>query len=334
MRWRSKRFTFMVIPDANSSVIRFQISATAIVIVLTLVVATVASAITAFMLYHGNHSQLGQLQSQLSSATGQYEQIIQGKDDHINELQTEIVGLSEQAKSIDNHMSDIKDLETQLKEMVGIQDGDTAAAKKAASGDGNTNEVSMDGGTGGEDLPVSVEEMNGLIGDTRDTLTDLEARAELLKPELEQTKTAVLKMTAILQVTPTIWPTDSRKITSSFGIRKDPYTGRAAFHAGLDIGGSIGDLIYAAADGTVLSANRMGSHGLNIWISHSNGIHTHYSHLNQMLVKPGDKVKKGDIIAKMGSTGRSTGPHLHYEVAVHGTNVDPQPYLKATRRGN
>ncbi|MFC5530903.1 M23 family metallopeptidase [Cohnella yongneupensis] len=333
MKWRRKRFTFMVIPDANSSVIRFQLSAVVLVASLALVVLVLAGAITAYLLYRGNHNQIGQLQSRLSSATGQYEQIIQGKDDHINELQTEIVGLSEQAKSINNHMSDLKDLESQLKEMVGIQDGDAAASKNSTEEE-NTEEVSMDGGTGGEELPVTDEEMDGLIGDTHNVFSSLEERAKLLKPELEQTKTAVLKMNAKLRITPTIWPTDSRRLTSSFGVRKDPFTNQARFHAGLDIGGDMGDSIYATADGVVLSAERTNSHGLNIWISHSNGVRTHYSHLSKMLVKPGDKVSKGDIIAKMGSTGRSTGPHLHYEVAVNGSNVDPKPYLKATRREN
>src|SRR5262245_47575548 len=115
MKWSRKRFTFMVIPDANSSVIRFQLSAIVLITGLVLIVALVASAVTALLLYRGNHSQIGQLQSQLTTSTGQYEEIIQGKDDHINELQTEIVGLSEQAKSVENHMSDIKELETQLK---------------------------------------------------------------------------------------------------------------------------------------------------------------------------------------------------------------------------
>lgn len=334
MKWRRKKFTFMVIPDANSSVIRFQLSAVVLITGLALVVALVASAVTAFLLYRGNHSQIDQLQTRLTSSTGQYEKIIQGKDDHINELQTEIVGLSEQAKSIDNHMSDIKELETQLKEMVGIQDGDPASAVKPEGVELDTDEVAMDGGTGGEDLPVTDQEMNGLIGDTRDFYSLLEERAESLRPELEQTKTDVLRMAAILRVTPTIWPTDSRRLTSSFGVRKDPFTNRARYHAGLDIGGDTGDSIYATADGVVLSAERTSSHGLNIWISHSNGVRTHYSHLSKMLVKPGDKVNKGDIIAKMGSTGRSTGPHLHYEVTVKGTNVDPKPYLKASRREN
>lgn len=336
MKWSRKRFTFMVIPDANSSVIRFQLSAVVLISGVVLAVAILAGAITAFLLYRGNHSEIDQLQNRLSDATGQYEQIIQGKENHINELQTEIVGLSEQAKSIDNHMSDLKELESQLKQMVGIEDGDAKAAAKPNGLEIDSDEIEMelDGGTGGEELPVTDGEMDALIGETRDFYSELAQRAEALRPELEQTKTDVLRMAAILRVTPTIWPTDSRKLTSPFGVRKDPFTKRAKFHAGLDIGGDYGDSIYAAADGTVLSAERTSSHGLNIWISHSKGVRTHYSHLSKMLVGPGDKVNKGDLIAKMGSTGRSTGPHLHYEVTVNGANVDPKPYLKATRREN
>lgn len=334
MKWSRKKFTFMVIPDANSSVIRFHLSALVLVIGLMLIVAAIASAITAYLLYRSNHGQIGQLENQLTSATGQYEQIIQSKDDHISELQTEIVGLSEQAKSIDSHMSDIKELETQLKEMVGIEDANTEAAKLAKGYQDLTEEVSMDGGTGGEDLPVTEVGMAGLIDSTRDILAELSERAEQLRPELEQTKSAVLLAEAKLRVTPTIWPTDSRKLTSTFGIRKDPFTKRARFHAGIDIGGDTGDAVYATADGVVQSAGRDGSHGWNVWIAHSNGIRTHYSHLSKMLVKQGDRVSKGDIIAKMGSSGRSTGPHLHYEVTVNGENVDPEPYLKASRKGS
>ncbi len=332
MDWRRKKFTFVVIPDANRSVIRFQMSALVIVIGIALIVALAAGAVAGFLLYRGNHGEIGQLKSKLSDATGQYERIIQGKDDHINELQTQIVGLSDQAASINDHMSDIKDLESELKEMVGIKDGDSA--KSAAADEDNAEEEAMDG-TGGEALPVTDEEMNALISQTRSVFAELEQRAELLKPELEDTKSTVLRMTAILRVTPTIWPTDSRRLTSSFGVRKDPFTKRATFHAGLDIGGANGDSVYATADGVVASADYLTkSHGNNIWISHGNGIRTHYSHLSKMLVKPGDKVKKGDVIARMGSSGRSTGPHLHYEVSVGGNNVDPKPYLKASRKEN
>lgn len=337
MNWRKKKFTFMVIPDANSSVMRFQLSAIILVIGLVMIIVLLASSITALLLYQGNSGQIGQLKQQLSAASGEYEQIIEGKDGKIGELQTEVIGLSEQAQSLSTRMVDIKNLESDLKEMVGIET-DTSAKSDVADNQkskaANDEQFSMDGGTGGEELPVTGEEMANLVDQTRHDFLRIGELIEQLKPELEQTMDAVQKQQKKLKVTPTIWPTDSRKITSLFGIRKDPFTSRATFHAGLDISGDTGDPIYAAADGTVKSAEYSSAHGNNVWITHSNGIRTHYSHMSKLLTVAGANVSKGDIIGKLGSTGRSTGPHLHYEVNVNGNQVDPRPYLKATRGSN
>jgi murein DD-endopeptidase MepM/ murein hydrolase activator NlpD len=336
MNWRKKKFTFMVIPDANSSVMRFQLSAIILIIGLIIVVTLLAGAIIAILLYQGNSGQVGQLKQQLSAATGEYEQIINGKNEHINVLQTEVAGLSEQAKTIHTRMVDISKLQTQLQEMVGIETNTAKSKVNVTSKTKAADEVqlSMDGGTGGEELPVTEEEIGLLVNQTRDNFQSLGEMLKMLKPELELTKEAVVKKQKLLKVTPTLWPTDSRKVTSLFGIRKDPFTGRATFHAGLDISGDTGEPIYAAADGIVISADRSPSHGNNVWISHSNGIRTHYSHMNKILTEVGARVHKGDIIGELGSTGRSTGPHLHYEVSINGTNVDPRPYLNATRRSN
>lgn len=337
MQWRNKKFTFMVIPDANSTVRRFQLSAVILVIGVILVIALLASSIAAFLLYRGNTSQIGQLKQQLSEATGDYEQIIEGKNEHIDELQTDLADLSEQAKKINTHMNEIKSLESELKEMVGIETDDTAKTKEndkqsSNKNTGDNDQFAMDGGTGGEEIPVTEEEMGLLVDQTRDDLLSLGEQIEIMKPELELTKDAVAKQQQKLAVTPTIWPTDSRRITSTFGVRKDPFTHRATYHAGLDIGGDTGDPIYAAADGTVIGADRSTSHGNNVLISHANGLRTHYSHMSKILTEVGTKVRKGDIIGELGSTGRSTGPHLHYEVIINGEHVDPLPYLKATRR--
>jgi murein DD-endopeptidase MepM/ murein hydrolase activator NlpD len=339
MKWRKKKFTFMVIPDANSSVMRFQLSAILLVIGLVIIIALLASSITVFLLYQGNSGQIGQLKQQISSATGEYKQIIEGKDGQIDELQTEVVGLSEQAQTLSTRMIDIKNLESDLKEMIGIETDNSAKSnvadnQKSNSKAANDEQFSMDGGTGGEELPVTEEEMANLADDTRNNFLRIGELIEQLKPELEQTKDAVQKQQQKLRVTPTIWPTDSRKITSLFGVRTDPFTRRATFHAGLDISGDTGDPIYAAADGTVISAERSSAHGNNVLIAHANGIRTHYSHMSKILTVVGAKVSKGDIIGKLGSTGRSTGPHLHYEVIVNGNHVDPRPYLKATRGSN
>ncbi|XID95966.1 peptidoglycan DD-metalloendopeptidase family protein [Paenibacillaceae bacterium WGS1546] len=327
MKWRNKKFTFMVIPDANSTVKRFRLSAAVIAIAVFLIVSLLASCIAVFLLYRGNVDQIGRLQQELTDVSGNYEKTIESKNEHISDLQTDLADLSEQAREINMKMQDITDLESQLKEMVGIES--TEDGKKNTDGAGL---YAQDGGTGGEELPVTEKEMQALVEWTRNSFLALGERIETMKPELELTKDAVAEQQKLLAITPTIWPTDSRRITSTFGVRKDPFTRRATNHAGLDIGGKIGDPIYVTADGTVVEAGRHPSHGNNVMVSHSNGIKTRYSHLNNISTEVGAKVRKGDIIGELGNTGRSTGPHLHYEVIVNGEHVDPQPYLKASRR--
>ncbi|MFC5471434.1 peptidoglycan DD-metalloendopeptidase family protein [Cohnella suwonensis] len=331
MKWRHKKFTFMVIRDANSSVMRFQLSVLALAIGSALTVALFVFGITAFALYRGNTGQIGHLQRQLAAASGEYEQRLGAKDEHIGELESDLADLSTQAKTINERMKDINSLETQLKDMVGIGSGGTSKDKAVKPAAGKEDEFAMDG-TGGEEIPVTDDEMERLTDETRGQFDFLGEQLEIMQPRLELTKTAVAKQQKLLAVTPTIWPTDSRRITSTFGIRRDPFTHRATNHAGLDIGADYGDPIYAAADGTVIEAGRSSSHGNNVLISHGNGIRTHYSHMSKILAKVGDKVRKGDIVGEVGSTGRSTGPHLHYEVIVGGEHVDPEPYLKASRR--
>jgi murein DD-endopeptidase MepM/ murein hydrolase activator NlpD len=119
--------------------------------------------------------------------------------------------------------------------------------------------------------------------------------------------------------------------TSGFGIRSDPFRGRAAMHAGIDLAGAIGTPIYATADGVVgRSEWNSGGYGNLVEIDHGQGIQTRYGHLSQRVAQPGQRVHRGDLIGLMGSTGRSTGSHLHYEVRIDGRAVNPVPFLQAS----
>jgi murein DD-endopeptidase MepM/ murein hydrolase activator NlpD len=334
MKWRRQKLTFMVIPDASSSqVVRFQLSAIVLLSALVLMAASTAAAIIVLLFFNGSNGEVGRLKHELANATGKYEKMLSDKDRHIGDLQTEVAGLSDQAKSIQNKMADLNKLESQLKEIAGIPSSNKGAAKTVPDGTGQTTDYAMDGGgAGGEDLPVTNEAMDDLLMQTRSDFSTIDRLIQEIKPRLQQTKEAVQQKQKELSKTPTIWPTDSRRVTSLFGIRTDPFTHQARYHAGLDISGDVGDPIYAAADGTVTDAGKQGARGNYVEISHGNGLLTRYMHLSKILTTPGTKVKKGDIIAELGNTGRSTGPHLHYEVSVDGGNVDPRPYLQTTRK--
>jgi len=128
---------------------------------------------------------------------------------------------------------------------------------------------------------------------------------------------------------PSTEPVSSVSFTSFYGVRSDPFRGTAAMHAGVDIPGAIGTPVYATADGIVSRAERAGGYGNLIEVNHGRGIATRYGHLSKILVAPNTRVSRGQVIALMGSTGRSTGSHLHYEVRIDGQAVNPMPFLQS-----
>jgi murein DD-endopeptidase MepM/ murein hydrolase activator NlpD len=123
-------------------------------------------------------------------------------------------------------------------------------------------------------------------------------------------------------------PVSGANLTSTFGVRTDPFRGSAAMHPGIDLAAPLGTPVYATADGVVdRSEWNDGGYGNLIEIDHGQGIQTRYGHLSQRIAQPGQRVHRGDLIGLMGSTGRSTGSHLHYEVRVAGRAIDPTPFV-------
>ena len=128
---------------------------------------------------------------------------------------------------------------------------------------------------------------------------------------------------------PNLWPVEG-PITGSFGERIDPFNGEGAFHSGVDIASSYGQAVIAPADGIVEFADFMGGYGRAIILSHGHGITTRYGHLSNFAIVTGQHVRRGDTIGYVGLSGRSTGPHLHYEVRINDTPVNPYKYLRLT----
>lgn len=129
---------------------------------------------------------------------------------------------------------------------------------------------------------------------------------------------------------PSLRPVRDVNFTSGYGVRSDPFRGSAAMHAGIDMAGPIGTPIYAAADGVVGRAQWANGYGNLVELEHGRGIQTRYGHLSAILVRAGQRVHRGDLIARMGSTGRSTGSHLHYEVRLDGRAVNPISFLQSS----
>jgi murein DD-endopeptidase MepM/ murein hydrolase activator NlpD len=128
---------------------------------------------------------------------------------------------------------------------------------------------------------------------------------------------------------PNLWPVEGQ-ITGSFGERIDPFNGEGAFHSGVDISAGFGQPVIAPADGVVVFADFMGGYGRAIVLDHGHGITTRYGHLANFAVISGQRVQRGDTLGYVGLSGRSTGPHLHYEVRINDTPVNPHKYLRIT----
>lgn len=129
---------------------------------------------------------------------------------------------------------------------------------------------------------------------------------------------------------PSLMPVDGVRLTSDFGMRVHPVLGGRRGHKGIDLAGPVGTPVRASADGVVSRADWFSSYGLYISVEHGGEIQTRYGHLSRLNVASGQTVKKGDVIGYVGSTGRSTGPHLHYEVRIAGTAVNPTPYMQGS----
>ncbi|MBI3178136.1 MAG: M23 family metallopeptidase [Deltaproteobacteria bacterium] len=131
----------------------------------------------------------------------------------------------------------------------------------------------------------------------------------------------------LLSHTPSLNPAHTPWFTSSFGKRRDPMHGAFLMHKGLDLGGPVGSEILAPADGVVIFTGPRGGYGKTVVIAHGYGLQTHFAHLSRFRVDKGERVRRGDVIAEMGSTGKSTGPHLHYEVRRSGQPLDPRRFI-------
>jgi murein DD-endopeptidase MepM/ murein hydrolase activator NlpD len=128
---------------------------------------------------------------------------------------------------------------------------------------------------------------------------------------------------------PSIWPVEG-KVTSSFGERDDPFNGEGAFHAGVDISAGFGEAIHATADGIVEFADKTSGYGREVIIDHGHGMKTVYGHMSGFAITAGDEVRRGQVIGYIGMSGRSTGPHVHYEVRIQNVPVNPHKYLRMT----
>jgi murein DD-endopeptidase MepM/ murein hydrolase activator NlpD len=233
----------------------------------------------------------------------------------------------EQRSKIHFFSSKIEDLEKQLSRLHDF-DKKIRVIANLEKGQETTSFVGM-GGPSPSDVREKLkaaQDETGLVQQMRTDVERLKSEAVSREDSLSELEKLLQTKKEMLTHTPSIWPAQGW-VTSSFGFRTDPFTGLNQMHEGLDISNRIGTPVIATADGIVSATGKDFSYGNVVVISHGFAIISRYNHLSKILVSAGRRVKRGDIIAEVGTTGRSTGPHLHYEVRVNGIPVNPARYI-------
>ncbi|QDR83075.1 Peptidase family M23 [Sporomusa termitida] len=220
--------------------------------------------------------------------------------------------LARTTAQLQEDMVRLNQLDADLRRLVNSDDS-TGASRSAPVRVGNHN------GLGGPESKPGINELNNLVQELGTSVKEREQSLLALKNSL-------IEKNERLAATPSIWPTNG-DITSRFGWRSSPWGVGSDWHPGIDIANDTGTPVVATADGVVANSTWYGGYGKLVEIDHGNGIITIYGHNSELLVAPGQKVKKGETIAYMGNTGISTGPHCHYEIRVNGTAVNPSSFL-------
>ncbi len=233
----------------------------------------------------------------------------------VEEQNAQLVAMTEKVSSLRKDLGRVQQFDAQLRLMMNMEKDPV--------------EISALGGSRQEDfarsyLPLHRQEL--LARKMHNFLSELSTDVRLEEVRQQELLDAVRSNRDILASMPSIWPTTGY-VTAPFGNRRSPFTGNAEFHKGLDIANSAGTPIYAPANGTVSFVGEQNAYGNTILLQHGNGLSTHYAHLSRYVVKEGQQVKRGELIGYVGSTGRSTGPHLHYEVRINGVCVNPMRYI-------
>jgi len=233
------------------------------------------------------------------------------------EQKSKIHFFASKIEDLEKQLSKLKDFDKRIRIIANLEKGQEAALSMGLGGP-SPSDVR-------EKLMVEKNDM-GLAQQMRTDIERLETQAMSQEESLSELEKLLQSKKEMLAHTPSIWPVHGW-VTSGFGFRTNPFTGLTQMHEGLDIANRVGTPVIASADGIVSDTGKDSAYGNFIVISHGFGINSRFLHLSKIFVRAGQRVKRGDKIAEVGTTGMTTGPHLHYEVRVNGIPVNPLRYI-------
>ena len=224
---------------------------------------------------------------------------------------------SARIEDLEKQLSKLKDFDKRIRIIANLERGQEASAFMGMGGPSSSDIR--------EKLKMEKDE-KGLVQQMKADVERLQTEAMSWEESLSELEKLLQTKKEMLVHTPSIWPLHGW-VTSGFGFRTNPFTGLTQMHEGIDISNRIGTLVIATGDGIISDIGNDWYHGKFLVISHGFGMSSRYSHLNKALVKIGQKVKRGDKIAEVGMSGKTTGPHLHYEVRLNGIPANPMRYI-------
>jgi len=230
---------------------------------------------------------------------------------------SQIQFFSGRIEDLERQLSKLKDFDKKIRIIANLDKAEEIAASMGMGGP-SPSDIR-------EKLKGEKDE-SGLVRQMRSDIERLQAESLSREESLSEIEKLLQDKKEMLAHTPSVWPVLGW-VTSGFGFRTNPFTGLSQMHEGLDISNRSGTVVIASGSGMISDTGTDLSHGKFVVISHGFGMTSRYNHLNKVLVKAGQKVKRGDKIGEVGLTGRTTGPHLHYEVRVNGIPVNPMRYV-------
>ena len=299
----AKKYTILVIPEGTQSVRRFQFPLLVLPILLIVVLGSLGLAGYWFHQYQAIGSQIPEMVS-LKQQTERHKAQLNAFAGRLADFKAQMMGL----KSFNQRLRVLANLEKPKDDQALFGMGGTEVH---AGGPG----VRLFGSKGERRLMKMQQDLD-----------HMRVEAEVQRQIQRELAAFLQDRRSILAYTPSVWPVRGW-VTSGFGYRKSPFTGKRQFHAGLDISTRSGTPVIAPADGVVTFASRDGAYGRMLAINHGNGLVTRYGHLKKFKAKVGQKVKRGQTVGLVGSTGRTTGPHVHYEVLLSGVPTNPRNYI-------
>ncbi len=225
---------------------------------------------------------------------------------------------SDQLQEITKKVVELDELEYKIRDLMSFQTTEKALKQVAVGG----KEVDILQGY----FATSDRREDEFFSNLEETLVAMSMELDQRELSLSELVDFLEEQRLMMLSTPTIWPVYGW-VSSQYGFRSSPFTGKRTFHEGLDIAARYGLPVYSTAKGVVVFAGERAGYGKLVTVDHGYGYMTRYAHNSSLTVKAGDKVSKGDVIAKVGSTGQSTGPHVHYEVLVNGIPVNPIKFI-------